>query len=98
MIDDELEQRLRAYYQAIDPRPVSVGLTQRIDAAIEHKSRRPVLAFRSPRVFATLLAAVLIVAVAVGLRPGGFLSGPGTSPTPTAVPSSPSTELWRAVA
>ena len=90
MIDDELEQRLRAHYRAIDPRPVSTELTQRIDAAIERKSRRPVLAFRSQRVFATLLAAVLIVAVALGLRPGGFLTGPGASPTPTTVPSSPS--------
>lgn len=92
MIDDELEleQSLRAYYRAIDPRPVSPELTQRIDAAIERKTRRPIVAFRNQRVFATLLAAVLIVAVALGLRPGGFLTGPGASPTPTALPSSPS--------
>jgi hypothetical protein len=90
MIDDELEQRLRAHYQAIDPRPVSSGLTQRIDAAIERKSRGPILTIRTQRVFATLLAAVLIVAVGLGLRPGGFLTGPGASPTPTIAPASPS--------
>jgi hypothetical protein len=90
MIDDELEQRLRAHYRAIDPRPVSVALTQRIDAAIERKSRRPVVTIRSQRVFATLLAAVLIVAVGFGLRPGGFLTGPGASSSPTTVPASAS--------
>jgi photosystem II stability/assembly factor-like uncharacterized protein len=96
MTDDELEQRLRAHYRAIDPRLAPRGLGVRIGDALERRQRRPVFIARTRSAFAAGLAAVVIVAVGLGLglRPGGFLASPGVSPTPTAspqpsVPSSP---------
>ena len=95
MTDDELEQRLRAHYRAIDPGLAPGGLGVRIGDALERRQRRPAFIARTRPAFAAALAAVVIVAVglALGLRPGGFLASPGASPTPTAsqtpVPSSP---------
>ena len=96
MTDDELEQRLRAHYRAIDPRLAPRGLGVRIGDALERRPSQPVFIARTRPAFAAALAAVVIVAVglALGLRPGGFLASPGASPTPTVSPepsaSSPS--------
>lgn len=92
MIDDELEQRLHAHYRAIDPTHAPQGLARRIDDALERRSSRPAFIARTRPAFAAVIAAVLIVAIGLGLRPGGFLSSPVASPTPPASPqpSSPS--------
>jgi len=89
MTDDELEQRLRAHYRAIDPGLTPRGLGLRIGDALERRQRRPVFIARTRPAFAAALAAVVIVAVGLGLglRPGGFLASPGASPTPTASPT-----------
>ncbi len=94
MTDDELEQRLRAHYRAIDPAAAPGGLGLRIYDGLNRRSSRPAIIVRTRPAFAAVLAAVLIVAVGLGLglRPGGFLASPGASPTPPASPqpSSPS--------
>jgi photosystem II stability/assembly factor-like uncharacterized protein len=94
MTDDELQQRLRAHYRAIDSGLTPRGLGLRIGDALERRQRRPVFIARTRPAFAAALAAVVIVAVGLGLglRPGGFLASPGASPTssPSPQPSSPS--------
>jgi photosystem II stability/assembly factor-like uncharacterized protein len=94
MTDDELQQRLRAHYRAIDPGLAPRGLGIRIGDALERRPSRPVFIARTRPAFAAALAAVVIVAVGLGLglRPGGFLASPGASPTssPSPQPSSPS--------
>jgi photosystem II stability/assembly factor-like uncharacterized protein len=88
MTDDELEQRLQAHYQAIDPTLAPPGLGRRIDDSLDRRSRRPAIRTRTRSAFAAVIAAVLIVAVGLGLRPGGYLSSAG-SPAPSAFPSAP---------
>jgi photosystem II stability/assembly factor-like uncharacterized protein len=94
MTDDELQQRLRAHYRAIDPGLAPRGLGVLIGNALERRQRRPAFIARTRPAFAAALVAVVIVAVGLGLglRPGGFLASPGASPTPSASPqpSSPS--------
>jgi photosystem II stability/assembly factor-like uncharacterized protein len=87
MTDEELERRLRADYRAIDPKLAPPGLGRRIDDALDHRSSRPAFSMRTRSTFGLVVAAVLIVAVGLGLRPGGFLSSAG-SPSPIALPSS----------
>ena len=84
MTDDELEQRLHAHYRAIDPRAAAPGMGIRIGDALDRRPRPSTPSVRVRPALATAMAAVLIVAVALGLRPGGFLSSPGASPTPGA--------------
>ena len=84
MTDDELEQRVHAHYRAIDPQVAAPGMGIRIGDALDRWPRRSTPSVRIRPAFATAMAAVLIVAVALGLRPGGFLSSPGASPTPAA--------------
>ena len=95
MIDDELEQHLRAHYRNIDPVRAPGDLGGRIEDAIDRRPNRPAFIVRARPVFAIATAAVLIVAVGLGLRPGGFLSPAGTSPSasipPAATPSPTST-------
>ncbi|HEX7472057.1 MAG TPA: hypothetical protein VF323_03170 [Candidatus Limnocylindrales bacterium] len=88
MTDDELEQHLHAHYRAIDPRVASPGTGIRIGDALDRRPRRSTLSARIRPAFAAM-AAVLIVAVGLGLglRPGGFLSSPGVSPTAGASPT-----------
>jgi hypothetical protein len=88
MTDDELERRLRAHYQAIDPTLAPPGLGRRIDDSLDRPSSRPAIRTRTRSAFAVVVVAVLIVAVGLGLRPGGYLSSAG-SPSPTAFPSAP---------
>jgi hypothetical protein len=86
MTGDELEQRLRAHYRAIDPTHAPQGLGLRIEDALGRRPSRPAFIARTRPAFAAAIAAVVIVAVGLGLRPGGFLSSPGASPTPPASP------------
>jgi photosystem II stability/assembly factor-like uncharacterized protein len=88
MIDDELEQRLRTHYQAIDPGPAPRAVGGRIADALECRANRPMLRFRPTPAFATVMAAVIVVSLGIvfGLRPGGFLGGAGASVTPPASP------------
>ena len=88
MTDDELEQRLHAHYQVIDPTLAPPGLGRRIDDSLDRRSSRPAFRTRTRPAFAVVVAAVLIVAVGLGLRPGGYLSSAG-SPSPNALPSAP---------
>jgi hypothetical protein len=92
MTDDELERSLLAHYRAIDPGHAPHGLGIRIGDALERRPRPPALTARARPALAAALAAVLIVVVGLGLRPGGFLSSAGASPTATASrqPGSPS--------
>jgi hypothetical protein len=92
MTDDELEGQLRAHYRTIDPMRAPGDLGRRVEDAMDRRVRRPVFIVRSRPAFAAALAAVLIVAVGLGLRPGGFLS-PGVSPSPTTSPTSSPTSL-----
>ena len=88
MTDDELEQRLRAHYRAVDPGLAPRGLGVRIGDALERRPSRPAFIVRTRAAFAAGLAAVVIVAVGLGLglRPGGFLGVPGASTIPPASP------------
>lgn len=88
MTDDELEQRLRAHYRAVDPGLAPGGLGVRIGDALERRQRRPAFIARTRPAFAAALAAVVVVAVGliVGLRPGGLLGVPGASTIPRASP------------
>ena len=94
MNDQDLEQRLLRHYRAIDPAAAPPGLGSRIGGALESQPSRWTVPAGVPAL-ATALAAVVIIALVAGLRPGGFLSPTGTSPTatpsatPTAVPGSP---------
>jgi photosystem II stability/assembly factor-like uncharacterized protein len=88
MTDDDLEQRLHAHYQGIDPTHAPPRLGRRIDDSLARRSSRPAIGMRSRWAFAAVAAAVLIVAVGLGLRPGGYLSSSG-SPSPGAVPTAP---------
>ncbi len=83
MTDDELEQSLQALYRAIDPRHAPQGLRAQIGDALERRPSRPAFTARTRPAFAAALAAVVVVAVGLGLRPGGFLTSPGASPTAT---------------
>jgi hypothetical protein len=84
MTDDELERRLTSHYRAIDPASAPGDLGRRIEDALDRRSSRALFTARTRPALAAILAAVLIVAIGLGLRPGGFLSSPGTSPTPIA--------------
>lgn len=86
MTDDELERRLDAHYRAIDPTHAPTGLGGRIDDSLDRRSSHPARTTRTRSVFAAATAAVLIVAVALGLRPGGYLSS-ADSPPPSAFAS-----------
>jgi photosystem II stability/assembly factor-like uncharacterized protein len=86
MTDDELEQRLHAHYQVIDPTLAPFGLGRRIDDSLDRRSSGPAFTMRTRSAFAAVAAAVLIVIVGLGLRPGGYLSSPG-SPSRSASPS-----------
>lgn len=91
MNDQELEQRLLRHYRTIDPGVAPRGLGIRIDGALDSRPNRWTFPAGMPAL-ATTLAAVLIITLVAGLRPGGFLSSTGTAPsmTPSAVPGSPS--------
>jgi photosystem II stability/assembly factor-like uncharacterized protein len=86
MTDDELERRLYAHYQVIDPTLAPPGLERRIDESLDRWSSHPGFTARTRSAFAAIIAAVLIVAVGIGLRPGGYLASFG-SPSPSASPS-----------
>jgi len=93
MNDDELGQSLQAMYRAIDPRRAPQGLDARIGDALETRPSRPVFAARTRPAFAAAVAAVaavLIVAIGLGLRPGGFLTAPGGSPVASRLTATPS--------
>jgi photosystem II stability/assembly factor-like uncharacterized protein len=94
MTDDELEQRLRAHYRTIDPGPASPAMGIRVVDALERRPDRAMLRGRSVVAIASVMAAVVVVAVGLvfGLRPGGFLGVPGASPIPpnSSQPGSPS--------
>lgn len=90
MTDDELEQRLRAHYDAIDPVLAPPDLAPRIEAKLARRSRRPISIASNGPAIGTALAAIIIVAVALGMLPGGFLSSPGASARPSQSPSTTS--------
>lgn len=90
MNDDELGQSLQAMYRAIDPRRAPQGLDARIGDALETRPSRPVFTARTRPAFAAAVAAVLIVAIGLGLRPGGFLTAPGGSPVASRLTATPS--------
>ena len=93
MTDDELERSLLSYYRAMDPRRAPQRLGIRIERGLDSRPDRPVLRVRARPAFAAAVAAVLIVAVGLGLRPGGYLSSPAASPTPGASPTPTATSL-----
>jgi photosystem II stability/assembly factor-like uncharacterized protein len=88
MTDDELEQLLRGHYRSVDPTHAPQGLGLRIDDSLDRRLSRPAFVARSRPAVAAALVAVVIVAVGLGLRPGGYLSSAG-SPSPTVLPSAP---------
>jgi photosystem II stability/assembly factor-like uncharacterized protein len=88
MTDDELEQLLRGHYRSVDPTHAPHGLGLRIDDSLDRRLSRPAFVARSRPAVAAALVAVVIVAVGLGLRPGGYLSSAG-SPSPSVLPSAP---------
>jgi photosystem II stability/assembly factor-like uncharacterized protein len=90
MTDDELEEGLRLHFREIDPTVAPGHLHLRIDDALDARSRRPTLTTRTRPAFAAAMAAVVLVAVGLAFRPGGFLSSPDVSPSPTQASTSPS--------
>jgi hypothetical protein len=88
MIDDEVEQQLRVHYRTIDPVRAPGDLERRVEDAMDRRVSRPVFSMRARPAFAVAIAAVLIVAVGLGLQPGGFLSPVGSSPAPSIAPNS----------
>jgi hypothetical protein len=83
MTDDELEGQLRAHYRTIDPVRAPGDLGRRIEDTMDRRVSRPVFIVRARPAFGAAIAAVLVIAVGLGLRPGGFLSPAGPSPSPT---------------
>ncbi len=88
MTDDELERLLRAHYRSVDPTHAPQGLGLRIDDSLDRRLSRPAFVARSRPAVAAALVAVVVVAVVLGLRPGGYLSSAG-SPSPSVLPSAP---------
>ena len=82
MTDDDLEQRLRTHYRAIDPGVAPRGLGVRIADGLDRRRSRSAFIGRTRPVFVFAVAAVLIVAVGLGLGlgPNWFLASPGVSP------------------
>lgn len=89
MTDDDLEQRLRSHFRAIDPGRAPRGLAVTIGEALERRPNRPAFTVRARPAFAVALAVVLVVGLGLGLglRPGGFLSSAVMPSSPTPVPS-----------
>ena len=93
-MNDDLEQQLRAHYRALDPGPLPPAMVETVADALG-SARRPLPRVgRLASVAAGLVAVgLLVAALIIGSRPGGFLAGPPSrspsgSPTPTA-PSGP---------
>ena len=90
MTDDDLEQRLRSHFRAIDPGRAPRGLALTIGEALGRRPNRPAFTVRARPALAAALAVVLIVGLGLGLglHPGGFLSSAVIPPSPTAVAAS----------
>ena len=91
MTDDELERSLLSYYRAMDPKRAPERLGMLVARGLDSRPARPVVLVRARPAFAAAVAAVLIVAVGLGLRPGGYLSSPGASATATSTPATSAT-------
>ena len=89
MNDNDLESLLRDHYRAIDPTVAPRDLDLRIDAALDRRISRQAPFGRLP-VLAAALAAVVVVATIMALRPGGPLTPAGASPSATSAGSSAS--------
>lgn len=83
MTDDDLEQRLRFHYRRIDPGLPSPALGTRVIDALDGRRSAPTLrVWPIPGLAAMMAAAVVVLlGLAFGLRPGGFLAGLRTSST-----------------
>ncbi len=95
MTDHELEQRLRDHYRALDPAVAPRDLGIRIEDAMERGGGRWAF-LRGLPMLATGAAAVVLVVLVLGFRPGGFLlpasaspTAPVLSPAPSPSPSAP---------
>ena len=84
MTDQDLEERLRRHFGAIDPVVAPPGLASRIDRALDQVAGASARSLGLRRAVFTVLAAAAVVAIALAIRFGGLSAPVGSSPTPTA--------------
>ncbi len=89
MNENDLEALLRDHYHGIDPTIAPGDLDLRIGEALDRGINRQALFGRLP-VLAAALAAVVVVAAVLALRPSGPPAPVGTSPSPSSAGASAS--------
>jgi hypothetical protein len=99
MSDEDLEQRLRAHFRALDPGPPPSEVVESVAGLLDEARRPRVTPVRLASAAAGLAAVALAAAALIlGSQPGGWLAGPpgsptssATSPASVAPPTQPST-------